>query len=109
MAILTRHNRAQPDYRVTVEEKVKDPFVLEFFGLKYEYSETEIEEALIRHLEAFLLELGGEFAFIGRQRRLLRGAGGRRHPAYRLHRLQGRGPRTDQVAGRAVCACGHQG
>jgi hypothetical protein len=39
-------------------------------GLKDEYSESEVEEALIRHLEAFLLELGGDFAFIGRQRRL---------------------------------------
>ena len=38
--------------------------------LKDEYSESELEEALILHLEAFLLELGGDFAFIGRQRRL---------------------------------------
>jgi hypothetical protein len=38
--------------------------------LKDEYSETEIEEALIRHLETFLLELGGDFTFVGRQRRL---------------------------------------
>jgi len=45
-------------------------FVLEFLGLKDEYSERELEEALVHHLEAFLLELGGEFAFIGRQRRL---------------------------------------
>lgn len=34
------------------------------------YSESELEEALIRRLEHFLLELGGDFAFIGRQRRL---------------------------------------
>ena len=44
--------------------------MLEFLGLKDEYSESEIEEALILHLERFLLELGGDFAFIGRQRRL---------------------------------------
>ena len=38
--------------------------------MKDEYSETELEESLIRHLESFLLELGGDFAFVGRQRRL---------------------------------------
>ena len=35
-----------------------------------EYSETELEDALVRHLETFLLELGNDFAFVGRQRRL---------------------------------------
>jgi predicted nuclease of restriction endonuclease-like (RecB) superfamily len=55
---------------VTPEEEIKDPFVLEFLGLKDEYSETDLEEALIHHLESFLLELGSDFAFIGRQRRL---------------------------------------
>jgi hypothetical protein len=49
---------------------LRDPYVLEFLGLKDEYSETELEEALIRHLETFLLELGDDFAFVGRQRRL---------------------------------------
>jgi hypothetical protein len=44
--------------------------VLEFLGLKDEYSESDIEEALILHLERFLLELGGDFAFVGQQRRL---------------------------------------
>jgi len=48
----------------------KDPFVLEFLGLKDEYSETELEEGLIQHLTDFLLELGDDFAFLGRQRRL---------------------------------------
>jgi hypothetical protein len=55
---------------VTAEEEIKDPFVLEFLGLKDEYSESELEEGLIRQLENFLLELGRDFAFIGRQRRL---------------------------------------
>jgi predicted nuclease of restriction endonuclease-like (RecB) superfamily len=56
--------------RVSAEEEVKDPLVLEFLDLKDEYSESELEEALLRHLEKFLLELGGDFAFVGRQRRL---------------------------------------
>jgi hypothetical protein len=55
---------------VGVEENLKDPFVLEFLGLKDEYSEGELEEALIGQMEGFLLELGNDFAFVGRQRRL---------------------------------------
>lgn len=58
------------DDAVTPEEEIKDPFILEFLGLKDEYFESDLEEALIRELENFLLELGGDFAFIGRQRRL---------------------------------------
>lgn len=52
------------------EQAIKDPFVLEFLNLKDEYSESDLEEALIQHLTDFLLELGDDFAFVGRQRRL---------------------------------------
>jgi len=52
------------------DEIVRDPFVLEFLGLKDEYSETELEDALIRELEQFLLELGNDFTFVARQKRL---------------------------------------
>ena len=52
------------------EEEIKDPFVLEFLDLKDEYSESDLEDALIHHLETFLMELGGDFCFMGRQRRL---------------------------------------
>jgi hypothetical protein len=52
------------------EHEIKDPFILEFLGLKDEYSESDLEEALLTHLADFLLELGGGFAFIARQRRL---------------------------------------
>ena len=69
-AMLRKGEVALPDDAVTPEETIKDPYVLEFLGLKDEYSETEPEEALILRLEQFLLELGGDFAFIGRQRRL---------------------------------------
>jgi predicted nuclease of restriction endonuclease-like (RecB) superfamily len=55
---------------ITPEEAIKDPFILEFLNLKDEYSESDLEEALIRHLTDFLLELGDDFAFVGRQRRL---------------------------------------
>ena len=54
----------------TADTEIKDPFVLEFLGLKDEYSESELEDALIRELEQFLLELGNDFAFVARQKRL---------------------------------------
>jgi len=69
-AMLRQGARPRPTDRVTPEEEIKHPLVLEFLGLKDEYSETDLEDALIRHLETFLLELGGDLAFIGRQRRL---------------------------------------
>lgn len=51
------------------KDAVKDPYVLEFWGLKElpEYSESELESRIIDHLQQFLLELGTGFAFIGRQ------------------------------------------
>ena len=69
-AMLMKGTESLPTDSVTPEEEIKDPYVLEFLGLKDEYSESDLEEALIHKLESFLLELGGDFAFIGRQRRL---------------------------------------
>jgi predicted nuclease of restriction endonuclease-like (RecB) superfamily len=69
-AMLRKGAVARPEDAVTPEEEIKSPYVLEFLGLKDEYSESELEAALIARLEAFLLELGDDFAFVGRQRRL---------------------------------------
>lgn len=52
------------------ESILKDPFVLEFLALKDEYSESDLEDALISRLADFLLEMGDDFTFVGRQRRL---------------------------------------
>ena len=68
--MLTKGSRKKPEDELTPEEEIKQPYVLEFLGLKDEYSESDLEEALIRHLEYFLLELGGDFAFMARQKRL---------------------------------------
>jgi len=68
--MLTKGAVAKREDAITPEEEIKDPYVLEFLGLKDEYSESDVEEALTLHLERFLLELGGDFAFVGRQRRL---------------------------------------
>jgi predicted nuclease of restriction endonuclease-like (RecB) superfamily len=70
VAMLKKGAKSQPADKITADEEIKDPLVLEFLGLKDEYSESDLEEALILHLEHFLLELGNDFAFVGRQRRL---------------------------------------
>ena len=72
-AMLRKGQVATPDDLVTPEEEIKQPYVLEFLNLKDEYSETDLEAALIAKLETFLLELGGDFTFVGRQRRLRMG------------------------------------
>ena len=69
-AMLEKGGKPLPADIITPEQEIKDPFILEFLGLKDEYSETDLEDALVHHLERFLLELGGDFAFIGRQKRL---------------------------------------
>ena len=69
-AMLRKGTVAFAEDSISADDEVRDPLVLEFLGLKDEYSENDLEEALLRHLENFLLELGGDFAFIGRQRRL---------------------------------------
>ena len=69
-AMLTKGQEKQGDDTVLPEAAIKDPFVLEFLDLKDEYSESDLEEALLGRLETFLLELGSDFCFVGRQRRL---------------------------------------
>ena len=70
MAMLEKGQKAVPADQLTADEEIRDPLVLEFLGLKDEYSETELEDALIQHLEGFLMEMGGAFAVVGRQKRL---------------------------------------
>jgi predicted nuclease of restriction endonuclease-like (RecB) superfamily len=65
---------AQASERSGIEETIRSPYMLEFLGLKDEYSESDLEEALIVHLEKFLLELGNDFTFVARQKRLRLGS-----------------------------------
>ncbi len=69
-AMVTKGAVAKPEDAISPDDAVKDPNMLEFLNLKDEYSESELEEALIHRLEDFLLELGSDFSFVGRQRRL---------------------------------------
>jgi predicted nuclease of restriction endonuclease-like (RecB) superfamily len=48
----------------------RDPYVLDFLGLQDSYSEKELESAILREIESFLLELGAGFSFIARQKRV---------------------------------------
>ena len=48
----------------------RDPYVLDFLGLKDTYNEKDLENAIIRELEKFILEMGNDFAFLSRQKRI---------------------------------------
>lgn len=56
-----------PPEVVRYEDIFKDPYLLDFLGLKGAYSEKDLEAAIIHNLEQFLTELGSDFCFIGRQ------------------------------------------
>ena len=49
---------------------LKDPYILDFLGLQDRYLEKDLEDAILRELESFLLELGAGFTFVARQKRL---------------------------------------
>lgn len=49
---------------------LKDPYVLDFLGLNDRYLEKDLEDAILRELEQFLLELGAGFSFVARQKRI---------------------------------------
>ena len=69
-ALLAKAHVPQPEDAVSTQDEIRDPYLLEFLNLKDEYSESELEDALIRHLEWFLLELGNGFTFVARQKRI---------------------------------------
>lgn len=69
-AMMVRGCVARPEDAVSLEDEVRDPYLLEFLDLKDEYSENDLEDALVRHLETFLLELGAGFTFVARQKRI---------------------------------------
>ncbi|RGP09042.1 PDDEXK nuclease domain-containing protein [Parabacteroides gordonii] len=48
----------------------KDPYFLDFLGLKDTYSENDLESAIIAELQSFIVEMGGDFAFLARQKRI---------------------------------------
>ncbi|HDT15494.1 MAG TPA: DUF1016 domain-containing protein [Firmicutes bacterium] len=56
--------------RLTSDLVFRDPYFLDFLGLKGAYQEKDLESAIIRDLEAFILEIGRGFSFLARQKRI---------------------------------------
>ncbi len=56
--------------RMTPDLVFRDPYFLDFLGLSDPYSERDLEAAILRELERFLLELGTDFTFVARQKRI---------------------------------------
>jgi predicted nuclease of restriction endonuclease-like (RecB) superfamily len=57
--------------KLTPDLIFRDPYLLDFLGLKGAYSEKDLESSILRELETFLVELGGDFAFVARQHRII--------------------------------------
>ncbi len=56
--------------KLTPDLVFRDPYILDFLGLKDAYAEKDLETAILREMEAFILELGAGFCFVERQKRL---------------------------------------
>jgi predicted nuclease of restriction endonuclease-like (RecB) superfamily len=56
---------------VEIQTSFKDPYFLDFLGLKEGYLENDLEGAILKELEHFILELGKGFAFVERQKRII--------------------------------------
>lgn len=56
--------------KLTPDLVFRDPYLLDFLGLKDSYAEKDVEAAILREMEAFILELGVGFAFVARQKRM---------------------------------------
>jgi predicted nuclease of restriction endonuclease-like (RecB) superfamily len=69
LQVLRQEQKASPDLLL------KDPYLLDFLGLNDRYLEKDLEDAILREIEQFLLELGAGFTFVARQKRLQIGTG----------------------------------
>lgn len=56
--------------KITQDLVLRDPYLLEFLGLEDTYSEDDLEKAILKDIEKFLLEMGGDFTFVARQKRI---------------------------------------
>ena len=62
--------KLQQDDNLTPDMVFRDPYLLDFLGLKDTFAEKDFESAILREIEAFILELGVGFAFLERQKRI---------------------------------------
>jgi predicted nuclease of restriction endonuclease-like (RecB) superfamily len=63
--------RLQTADQVSPDLVFRDPYLLDFLGLRDTYSEKDLEAAILREIESFILELGAGFAFVARQKRII--------------------------------------
>jgi predicted nuclease of restriction endonuclease-like (RecB) superfamily len=63
-------NALREENRLTPDLVFRDPYVLDFLGLQNTYAEKDIEAAILREMESFILELGVGFCFVARQKRM---------------------------------------
>ena len=59
------------DKKMSLDMFYRDPYVLDFLGLKDTYSEKDLENAILSELEKFILEMGSDFAFLARQKHIV--------------------------------------
>ena len=71
---LTEIKALRESDRMTPDLVFRDPYILDFLGLKDTYSERDLESAILAELESFLLEMGNDFAFVARQKRMTIGS-----------------------------------
>jgi len=57
--------------KLTPDLVFRDPYILDFLGLKDRYIEKDVEDAILREMESFILEMGADFAFLARQKRII--------------------------------------
>jgi len=57
--------------QITPDLVFRDPYFLDFLGLKDTYSEKDLETAILAELQRFIIELGHDFAFLARQKRII--------------------------------------
>ena len=62
----------QESSKLTPELVFRDPYILDFLGLADTYSEKDLETSILAELQRFIIEMGSDFAFLARQKRLHR-------------------------------------
>ncbi|MDD2982595.1 MAG: PDDEXK nuclease domain-containing protein [Crocinitomicaceae bacterium] len=63
-------NKLKDTQQLTPDLVFKDPYFLDFLGLHNSYSEKDLESAILMELQNFIIELGSDFAFLARQKRI---------------------------------------
>ena len=70
LTIANELSTLQNEKQLTADLVFRDPYVLDFLGLKDTFSEKDLETSIISELQRFIIELGNDFAFLARQKRI---------------------------------------